>query len=899
MIGTRLGPYEVTAKLGAGGMGEVYRATDSTLGREVAVKVLPEAFTSDPERLARFEREAKLLAQLNHPNIAHVYGFEASGGDRGVRALVMELVEGEDLSQRLARGPLTFDDALPIAKQIADALEAAHEQGIVHRDLKPANVKVRADGTVKVLDFGLAKALESGTGASSSGGAAVSPTLMNSPTLTSVHGTQLGVILGSAAYMAPEQARGRTVDRRVDIWAFGALLYEMLVGQRAFPGDDVSETLATVIKSDPDWSRLPADTPAAVRRLLRRCLEKDPRRRLSSIGDARLELEEPETAAGPASPASPAGQRRLPWILGAAVAGALLATAVGTLGRSAAHRAPASVARLSILAPAGTALYPESSQTALSPDGTMLAFVVGSPVRADNQLWVRSIATGEAKLLDSEDAPANLFWSPDSRRIGYFTNTKLKTIAASGGRAEVVCGSGGGRGGAWTPSNVIVFASDAAGPLYRVPASGGTPVAVTTLDSAHGQLGHRLPSLLPDGEHFLYVALPGHDGKFDIFAGSLAGGAPVPIGALGSAPVYAEPGWLLFARQGAIAAQRFDARTLKLSGDPVPLADEPTPLLDSNHSTTAGRVASVSSSGWMAYFSSPSTQTRAVWLDLAGTPTGTLDLPPGSFETATISPDGSQAVLVRTLSPSESSLWLVDLARGGGSPFSTGGGRNDNPVWSPDGSRVIFSSDRGGVEDFFMKATANAAPEARFFHSDILFKSPGGWSPDGRWIVFTELDEDTQQDVWGLDAKAQGAPRRLVSSRMRDDAGPISPDGHWLAYYSEETARREVYVQAFPEPGQKVRISEQGGARAWWTPDGKAILYIDANPQVLWRVSFETSGGVARVGAPERVATLPPNVIALEAMPDRKRFLAIIPERIGPGSITIVQNWRAGLGGEK
>ncbi len=895
--GARLGPYEITAKLGEGGMGEVWRATDSQLRREVAIKVLPAAFTEDKERLARFEREAQLLASLNHPNIAQIYGLEKSGESR---ALVMELVEGPTLAERLARGALPrgglpLDECLAIARQLADALEQAHERGIVHRDLKPHNVKVSGDGRVKVLDFGLAKALEPAGVAS--GSPSTSPTLMNSPTLTAA-GTQLGVILGTAAYMSPEQARGRVVDRRADVWAFGALLYEMLTGRRAFPGDDVSDVLATVLKTEPDWSALPAETPPSVRRLLHRCLEKDPRRRLSAIADARLELDDREPAATvPASVAAP--RPSLAARLWPALAGALLAAAVAALlWPSSRPPASAGVVRLSALAPPGTTLYPDSTGVAISPDGTMVAFVVGSAIHSESQLWVRSLDSLVARRLEDGDGAALPFWSPDSRRIGFFTLGKLKTIAASGGRAEVLCDAPGGRGATWSPSNVIVFAPDAGGPLSRIPASGGTAAPVTKLDAARKEYGHRFPTFLPDGQHFLYAALPGRGGKFDILAGSLADDSRALVGSLESAPVYAEPGWLLFMRQGVLTAQPFDAGRLKLTGDPVSLDDEPTSILDPARSFTAGRPTSPSRSGSLAYFSAPSTNTTAVWLDATGKMTGTLSLPPGHYETATISPDGTHAVLVRSISPSESTLWLVDLVRGSAAPLSSGRGRNDEPTWSPDSARVVFTSDRDGPQDFFVKTIGDPAPEQPLFRSEMLFKGPHAWSPDGRWIVLTQLDPDTAQDIWLLPASGHGELEPYLRGPLRDDAGPLSPDGRWLGYTSEDTGRFELYVQSFPTPGHKVQVSAHGASLAWWTPDGRQILYLDDNFSSLWRVDVEPGpqpGTTLRVGTPLQFVNLPPNLLWLDAMPDRQRFLAILPERAGPGAMTIVQNWRAAL----
>jgi len=885
--GDSVGSYRILDKLGEGGMGEVYRARDSGLNRAVAIKVLPELFAQDAERLARFTREAQTLAALNHPNIAQIYGLEGDDGPGATRALVMELVEGDDLSVLIARGPMPLADVLPIARQIADALEAAHDQGIIHRDLKPANIKVRPDGTVKVLDFGLAKALAP-EGASATDA-------MRSPTLTA-RATQMGMVIGTAAYMSPEQARGKAVDRRADIWAFGVVLFEMLTGGRAFEGDDISETLASVLKSEPNWTAIPPDLPAPIRRLLRRCLEKEPRKRLSAIGDARLELDDNEPAA--TTPSAPMPVRRPTWMsrlwpVAAAVAVMALA---GWLAWPASSSVPdLPLARLSVLAPPGTVIYPDSAMVAISPDGKMAAFIVGSVSRSDTQLWVRSLDSTVSRRLEAADGALQPFWSPDSRRIGFFTNSKLKTIAATGGRAETLCDATGARGGAWSPSNVIVFAPDAGGPLYRIPASGGTPTPATTLDESRKEYGHRFPAFLPDGEHFLFAALPGKAGKFEIIAGSLADSLRTMIGSMDSAPAYAAPGWLLYGRQGVLAAQRFDARTLKTIGEPVSLVDEPTSILDPSTSFTAGQSTSVSRAGTLAYFSAPSTNTIASWYDTAGALVGELALPPGHYETGTISPDGTQAVLVRSTSPSESALWLVDLATGNTTPTSSGPGRNDTPVWSPDSARIVFAADRDGPQDFFVKTVGDAAPEQPLHRSSVPFRSPAAWSPDGQWIIATQLDAGTALNPWLLPASGKGDMKQLASSPLRDNGGPVSPDGRWMAYTSEQlTGRFELFVQSFPEPGRRVQVSQQGASLAWWTRDGRQLMFLGDDLHSLWRVDIET-GATLKAGTPKRLAGFPADIVWIDATPDRQRFLAIAPERGGPGSITIVQNWLAAL----
>ncbi len=893
---SRIGGYEIVSHLGSGGMGEVYRARDAKLNRDVAIKILPDAFAHDDQYVARFTREAQVLAALNHPNIAHIYGIVEAQADDGerpgghVHALVMELVEGDDLSATIRRGPLPLDDAIFIARQIADALEAAHEHGIVHRDLKPANIKIRPDGAVKVLDFGLAKALEPSPDSRASA--------QNSPTFIG-RTTHAGMILGTAAYMAPEQARGKPADRRADIWAFGVVLFEMLTGRRVFDGDDGSEVLASVLKTDPPWNALPPDTPPAVQRLLRRCLEKDPRRRLAAIGDARLELDEPDVpapAATIAATASPVARLSRASRLWPAVAAALVTALVALVVVERfwpASPGPARVTRLSILAPPGTSLFPDSTGVAISPDGTMVAFLVGSVAESTSELWIRPLDSVVARRLDTGAAPALPFWSPDSRQIGFFgTDGKLRTIAASGGRAQVLCDAPGGRGAAWTPSNDILFAPDAGGPLYRISANGGTPVAVTKLDAARKEYGHRFPTLLPDGRHFLYVSLPGRNGRFDVFAGSLAGDSRVFIGSFEAAPVYADPGWLLSMRQGVLTAQRFNPETLKIAGDPVPLDDEPSSILEPATSFTAGRPVSIARSGALAYFSSPSQNTTADWYDASGRKVGTLNVPPGHYAWVRVSPDGRHAVLVRSTSPSESTLWLVDLARGGALPLSSGPGRNDYPVWSPDGARIAFSADRDGPQDIFVKNVFDNSPEQPLFRSRMPFKDPAAWSSDGKWLVINELDPLTKQNIWLLPSSGGDKLEPLVNGPLREEGGWPSPDGRWLAYTSDETGRTELFVQSFPVPGQKVQVSQEGAASAWWTRDGRQLVFVAADLRSLWRVDVK-AGATLDTGAPTRMAFLPPDIIALDATPDRQRFLALGPERAGPGSITVVENWRA------
>jgi len=877
--GTRLGPYEVQSLVGAGGMGEVYRARDSKLGRDVALKVLPEAFAADADRLARFEREAKTLAALNHPNIATVYGM--AEGDR-VHGLVMELVAGDDLAALIGRGPIPLAEAVPIARQIIDALEAAHEQGIVHRDLKPANIKIRPDGTVKILDFGLAKALDP----TSQSGA----DLMNSPTLTA-RATQLGMVLGTAAYMAPEQARGKAVDRRADVWAFGVVLYEMLTGRRAFEGDDVSVTLAGVLKDEVDWSTLPAGVPASVRRLLRRCLEKDPRRRLSAIGDARWDLDEADAPAASLAAAQPAILRGWPPLRVAAVVLAAVAVAAvaGWLIAGRLHSPPAAIMmRSSILPPEKATLLVDSSAVAISPDGRWVAYVTGDVASFAGQLWVRRIDSLVAHRVEGADAVTQPFWSPDSRQVGFFTKSKLMRVPAAGGRAEEICDVQDSRGGTWNADDVIVMAPANGGALARISASGGTPTPVTVLDGSRGQTGHRFPFFLPDGNHFLYDALPAHVGEFDVYIGSLDGGKPELLMKAESAPIYTS-GFLLFDHKGGLVAQPFDPARRTLLGAPQSLQDVPGGV----SSLYFGNAAvSASTSGTMAYLVTPPTNTALVWFDLSGHEIGHVDVPPGSYEAVAVSPDGKRAVAERRTSPSSADLWVVDLVRGGATRLTTAPGVNFFPIWSPDGQTIAYSGDRDGPEAIYRRASNGAGgDELLYTNTTTMFKQPQSWSPDGRYIVYLDTNPVTNQDLWLLPTSGPHVPVPYVQGPSNEASGRISPDGRWMVYVSDETGTPEAYVQAFPKPLGKFRVTTSGASAAWWRADSKQLLILNSDSTQVLEADV-LAGAEFATATPKVIGQLPKGIQGADVTTDLKRLLAL---RIEGGnvnmSITLVQNW--------
>ena len=663
--GTRLGVYEVTAQIGEGGMGQVYRATDTMLGRQVAIKILPDLFAADSGRLARFEREAKTLAALNHPHIAAIYGFEKSAD---THAFVMELVEGEDLSQRIARGPIPIDEALPIAKQIAKALEAAHEQGIIHRDLKPANVKVRPDGTVKVLDFGLAKAIEP---------PASSRNVSQSPTITTPAMTQAGVILGTAAYMSPEQARGKTADKRADVWAFGAIVFEMLTSRRAFPGEDITDTIVSVVSKEPDWRALPAATPLDLHRLLTRCLKKDAKDRWRDIGDAWRLLEDEPLVAPQTKAAS-----RLPWVAAAVLA-------VAAAGVSFVHFREATsepqMLQYTLAAPKKTTV----ANFAVSPNGRTLAIVaIGDK---GSQLWMRSLNSLQAEPLSGTDGANYPFWSPDSRSIGFFAEGKLQKIAATGGPAQTLCPAPSGRGGTWNVEGEIVFAPTNRGGLYRVPEAGGLAVQITAPETGT----HRYPAFLPDGRRFLYTRLGAKENG--IYLGSLdssttsnsaqralldeSNGRYVPPSAHGG------DGTLLFLREGILMAQRVNPQTLEVKGDVAPVAGPVSPGYDTGYN-----LFSVSSNGVLVY----ETGSRALsliqhtWFARSGKQLAAVGRPVQA-EGFSLSPDGTRTVISRIgRGPTQADLWIYDLDRGSESRFTFDASDNLSPVWSPDGARVAF-----------------------------------------------------------------------------------------------------------------------------------------------------------------------------------------------------------------
>jgi eukaryotic-like serine/threonine-protein kinase len=789
--GQYVGPYQIVSFLGAGGMGDVYRALDTTLKRQVALKVLPEAFARDADRMMRFQREAEVLASLNHPNIAQIYGIEQ-------RALVMELVEGDS-----PKGPLPFDEAWRIARQVADALEYAHEHGVIHRDLKPANVKVTPDGSAKLLDFGLATAYRDTPEATTA--------YAFDRTATSSGGTGPGFVLGTAAYMAPEQARGKRTDKRADIWAWGVLLYELLTGEQLFTGDSPTDVISNVLTRTPHLDKLPPQ----VRTVLRRCLEKDPSQRLRDIGDTQFLLEGPQKVAD----TSRSGPR---W---KTVFSAAVAVSVAALGYvSYLHwQEPSPVLRLSLPLPERSAFALDYNIPAISPDGRHIVFV--ATLEGKNELWIRDLDSFSSHRLTGTEEPRFPFWSPDSKVIGFFADRKLKRIDAQGGPTIVICDiSGDGGGGSWSKDGVIVFASGPSSGIFRVPAVGGGATEVTSLDRGAGQTSHRFPWFLPDGHHFLFTVRNVDRRQIGIFLGDVDSATSRPLIAANSNAVYSPPGDLLFLRERALMAQPFDASALRLSGDAAVIAE----AVDISPRMALAGQFSVSQTGILAYSSGNAAgDAQLTWFDRTGTIKGTLGKPSDRSFWPAISPDG-KTVAVERLDRDAGAydIWTYNQTAGE-SRFTFGPETNLWPAWSPDASYIAFVSLRGAPPgNVYRKATIGA-------DHDELVDRPGSptrildWSRNGYLL---EHRSDGHTWVLQLFGDRRSFP---LQTDFHEEFAQLSPDGQWLAYDSDESKRPEVYVRTFPNLARRWQVSTNGGSHPVWSRDGAELYFVSPRKKMM------------------------------------------------------------------
>jgi len=884
--GTRLGPYEIASLLGAGGMGEVYRARDTRLDRTVAIKVLPADLAGRPDLRQRLEREARAISALNHPHICVLHDL---GQQDGIDYLVMEYLEGETLADRLKKGALPLEQALRHGIEIAEALDRAHRQGIVHRDLKPGNVMLTKSG-IKLLDFGLAKLRPADVQATS--GSALSALPTQDGALTGE-----GTIVGTVPYMSPEQLEGGEPDARADIFAFGAVLYEMVTGRRAFEGKTQASLIAAILTSDPaPVSRVQPLSPSVLDHVVAKCLAKDREQRWQSAHDLAGELRWIAQRATDAPAAAAPGRRAggwLPWAL-AAAALVVAAAALARHSPDAAQVTPSAPVTASLLPPPGVQYVFNADQgpPALSPDGRRLAFV-GSRSDGSQSLYVRELSRPAASEVPETAGGAYPFWSPDSRRLGFFAGGRLNVVDASGGTVRTLCAVSYPRGAAWGPGDVILFASQW-GPIQRISASGGEAVDVTKLE---GEVSHRFPHFLPDGAHFLYIGFPFSRGVGEtrVYVGSLGQEKPRALMRASGDVLYAAPGWILFYRERGLVAQRFNPETLAVEGDPMPLVEPVRALL-----TTAGmNIASVADTQALVYQEGLSgANAELQWLDRAGRVLGGVGHA-GDRLRPRISPDGRR-LAADALDPehpaSSRDIWIFDVGRGVETRFTFDAGNERWPTWSPDGGRIVYSSNDDTGPVVYQKAATGTGPAELLFRSDINHL-PTDWSTDGRFLALQSLVPGTRT-TWDLYTYSfeEKATRPFAQTGYAEMGGVFSPDGRWLAYSSDESGRSEVYVQPFPGPGSKARVSNGGGAQPRWRGDGREVFYREQTGKVV-AVPVAVRDGAFEVGTPQTLFATrmnPTPGTQFDVTRDGQRFIVSVPvETEGASPLTLVLNWPA------
>jgi serine/threonine protein kinase/Tol biopolymer transport system component len=887
--GIKLGPYEIVAPLGAGGMGEVYRARDTRLERTVAIKILPASLSSDPDLRQRLEREAKTVSKLSHPNICTLHDI---GHHDDVDFLVMEYVEGETLEQRLQRGPVPLEQTIRYAAQIADALAKAHKQAIIHRDLKPSNVMLTKAGA-KLMDFGLAKQAET----------APSAVALTEKTMEQSKLTGKGTIVGTFRYMAPEQLEGKEADAQTDIFALGEVIYEMVTGKSAFAGKSRASLIAAILSSDPTPIRnLQPTTPPTLERIVKKCLAKDPDDRWQSAADLASELRwvgEAGSQAGSAG--SVVGKRkyreRVAWILAAVLL--VLATVFG-VGYF--HRAPRPERAMHF----SIALSPSMRDLTVSPDGRALAYIAPRPNGGGNVLWVHEIGSTGTHLLENTEGGSYPFWSPDGRSIGFFADAKLKRIEANGGPVQILCDAPFGRGGTWNRDEVLVFAPNAAGGLARVSAAGGavTPVNDTPPGGDRSpNFSHRWPSFLPDGKHFLYSVADFANLQSEanaIYLGSLGSKEQRRLVTSNSNAVYVPSGYLVFFRSGTLMAQRFDADQLQLRGETFAVANEAEYL-----STVARAIFSVSESGTLVYRTGSSgTFSQLQWFDRNGKRLATVGAP-GSYANPRISPDGKKVALdIDDPQSLSTDVWVVDLGDGVPSRFTFDPAQDETPIWSPDGSRILWMSQRGGGTNFYLKTATGSGSEYAISRSAgnlPSFAVPNDWSRDGRFLLYTDSRPDGILQMWILPMTGQSKPHPFVHGQSAEMEGQFSPDGHWVAYSSNESGRWQVYVAPFPGPGGKYQISTDGGQQPRWRRDGKELFFLSRDKKLM-AVPVKV-GTTLEFGAPTvlfqtraREPLSAEEIFSYDVSANGQRFLVDVnSEESNPATVNIVLNWTSEL----